>query len=294
MTISEELDQQLLDNLSFRKWSTLASFIVLIWEHAITLSDEFRCIWRRPFNGVKSAYIFSRYFAVLVQTGNLYLVFGPLDTQEPVCKQWFLFLIISACFLLAALDFILMLRVYALYRKDKRVAAFLVVLFFVQIAVDCILCPRGIFQVPYDPICDTTKTHPDVVYYFIWIWVVHISLGVLTIAKCHLVKIGAPVVRLVTRDGALTTISICSLYAVVISYALFSQVSQAHVVFNWPISCLSILCCRIIMNMQTFDVSRNEGNEGSSISGLSTLNFEVEFDNARVDPRAQDPVHTPT
>ena len=85
----------------------------------------------------------------------------------------------------------------------------------------------------------------------------HISLGVLTIAKWHLAKIGAPVVKLVTRDGALTAGSICceprfkvpkcyrishlftlnslssALYAVVISYALFTEVSQAHVVFKY-------------------------------------------------------------
>ena len=44
---------------------------------------------------------------------NLYLVFGPLHRlhiPEHVCKQWFLFLVISACSLMAILDFVLMLR----------------------------------------------------------------------------------------------------------------------------------------------------------------------------------------
>ena len=48
-----------------------------------------------------------------LSSGNLYLVFGPLqrlNTPEHVCQQWFLFLVVSACFLLATLDFILMLR----------------------------------------------------------------------------------------------------------------------------------------------------------------------------------------
>ena len=117
--------------------------------------------------------------------------------------------------------------VYALHLKDWRVAALLVVLFFSKIALQCFIIPRIIYHVPYDPICDTAKTHPDVVY-FSWvphpfplvidqvmllfsisIWCIHTSLVVLTAAKWNLVKMGAPVVRLITRDGALTTVSVC-------------------------------------------------------------------------------------
>lgn len=120
---------------------------------------------------------------------NLYLVFGPLNQlyiSEHVCEQWFLFLIISGCILMATLDFLLMLRgtiqfsmtykywwlnigseftVYALHLKDKRVAAFLMVIFFSKITLLCLIIPRIVFHVPYDPICDTAKTHPDVIYF---------------------------------------------------------------------------------------------------------------------------------
>ena len=49
----------------------------------------------------------------LMSSCNLYLVFGPLNQlyiSEHVCEQWFLFLIISGCILMATLDFLLMLR----------------------------------------------------------------------------------------------------------------------------------------------------------------------------------------
>ena len=77
-------------------------------------------------------YIFARYFGIVVQvyvkvlqrivlscsaqfifSFNLYLVFGPLHklyTPEHVCKQWFLFLIVSASALNDILDILLMLR----------------------------------------------------------------------------------------------------------------------------------------------------------------------------------------
>lgn len=116
-------------------------------------------------------------------------------------------------------------------------------------------------------------------------WVTHISLGILTAAKWKLVKIGATVVRLVTRDGALTTISICSLFAVIVPYSLSSQVSQAHVIFNWPITCVSIACCRIIMNMQTFNIS------GNNDTTTNTMDFEI--DSLNTLPLDRDSFHTP-
>ncbi|KIM35947.1 hypothetical protein M413DRAFT_323768 [Hebeloma cylindrosporum] len=103
----------------------------------------------------------------------------------------------------------MMLRVYALHLKNRRVAAFLAVVFFSKVALECVMIPRTVFHVPYDPICDTAKIHPDVIYFSISIWFIHISLSILTVAKWNLVKMGVPVVKLIARDGALTTLSIC-------------------------------------------------------------------------------------
>jgi len=288
----EGIDQQLVRNLSIREWSTVASLVVLLWEYVIAFADEARHIWCQPVNGVKAAYIFARYFAIVVQISNVYLVFGPLRRlyiPEHVCKQWFLFLAICVCFLVTTLDAVLMLRVYALYRKDWRAAAFLVVLFFTKIALLCLVAPRSVLHVPYDPICDTTKTHPDAIYCLISMSVTHVPICILTAAKWKLVKIGVPVVRLITRDGALTTVSLCSLYAFVIANSLSDQVSQAHVVFNWPMTLLSVACCRIIMNMQTLNVS---GNHDSTVNSINTTNFVI--DSLNTFPLDRNFVQTPT
>ncbi|KAF8954657.1 hypothetical protein BDZ97DRAFT_438528 [Flammula alnicola] len=246
------IDYKLVENLSLRKWSTLASLAVLSWEYILTSRDEFRHIWRRPTTGVKITYIFSRYFAIIVQSINFYLVSGPLwsvDIPDTVCKQWFMFLIIAACCLMAALDVILMLRIYALYLKDIRIAVLLVLLFCAQIAAEAVLSPRTILDVPFDCICDTTETHPNIIYFCIFVWVTHLPLGILTVAKRNLAQLGVPVARVVTRDGIWIVILVCSLFSAIIPYSFISQVSKAHVVFGWPISLLSITCCRMIMNM---------------------------------------------
>jgi len=67
--------------------------------------------------------------------------------------------------------------VYALYRKDWRVATFLVVLFCAQIVLECALLPRVVLQVPYNPICDVTKTHPDSIYFLYGILITFLRLS---------------------------------------------------------------------------------------------------------------------
>ncbi|KAF8958805.1 hypothetical protein BDZ97DRAFT_2078450 [Flammula alnicola] len=214
------IDYKLVENLSLRKWSTLASLAVLSWEYILTSRDEFCYIWRRPTTGVKITYIFSHYFAIIVQSINFYLVSGPLwsvDIPDTVCKQWFMFLIIAACCLMAALDLILMLRIYALYLKDIRITVLLVLLFCAQIAAEAVLSPRTILDVPFDCICDTTETHPNIIYFCISVWVTHLPLGILTVAKRNLAQLGVPVARVVTRDGIWIVILVCCSSAGVLS-----------------------------------------------------------------------------
>ncbi|KDR79609.1 hypothetical protein GALMADRAFT_223751 [Galerina marginata CBS 339.88] len=241
-----QYDRVLLENITIRQWSTLSTLAIILYEYTITFREELRHIWKRPITVVRMVYLFSRYLAIIVQSVNLYLVLGPfsaLSTPERICKGWFSFQLTAACVLMAALDLILMLRLYALYSKSFKVGTLLTLLFCGQIAVEAVIAPRSVLQVPYDPICDTTRTHPDILYFCISVWVTHIAMGLLTAAKWELAALRAPVVKLVTRDGTWILVTICALFAVIVPYGLIGQVSKAHVAFGWPISIISISVC---------------------------------------------------
>ncbi|KAF8887643.1 hypothetical protein CPB84DRAFT_1491771 [Gymnopilus junonius] len=80
----------------------------------------------------------------------------------------------------------------------------------------------------------------------------------LTAVKRDLVKLGAPVVKRVIRDGAWIIIFLCSTFTAMISYSWILQIMQGHIVFGWPNTILSIACCRIIMNMETLNYADSE------------------------------------
>ncbi|PPQ91253.1 hypothetical protein CVT25_006392 [Psilocybe cyanescens] len=234
MSSVHSIDQDLLQNISIRKWSTLASWAVLLYEYIITFNDEIRFIWSFPVTAVRLIYVLSRYFAIIVQSINVFLILRPLsalDIPEQSCRRWFLFELIAVSVLMAALDSILMLRVYALHRKDRRVGVLLVVLFLVQIVVE-VICGQRAVNVPFNRICDASRTHGSVVYYCISVWVTHISLVVLTACKYDLMKMKIPIVRVVTRDGAWITVIVCSLFATIAPWAHIKQVQKAHIVFG--------------------------------------------------------------
>jgi len=287
-------DESLLESLRIRKWSTVAAFAFLLYEHAITIRGEFIHIWRRPFTVVRATFIFARYFALIVQSVNMYLVFGPfsrMSIPETTCRKWFSFQIVSACALMAALDLILMLMIYALYRKDRKVGLFLAVLFCAQIGVEFVTSPRSVLNVNYNPICDTTETHSVIIYFCMSVWITHLSLAVLMGLKKDLAALGAPVVKRVIRDGAWILVAVCSLFTTIIPYSFVHQVSQGHIVFGWPIAIFSIACCRIIINIRTLDYTEGEEQNGVELDGRDNLQLLLQEVEQREELETVDGLH---
>ncbi|KAF4616840.1 hypothetical protein D9613_008939 [Agrocybe pediades] len=284
------MESSYLERLAFRKYVTLAAWIVVVYEYASTLRREVKYIWRydlippsasvdvelgcaviiirKRFNVVLGVYLFSKYLALVVQSINVYLVFGPLsrtDIPEQTCRKWFLFQMVVTASLLAAFDFILMLRVYALYRKSWRIGSFLLVLFISMVPFNVFVSPKAVYNVPFDPICEAQGMDDSVLYFGIMFWVIHISIVILTVAKWRLGDLGSPIIKLVTREGTLVLSLLCVLCAVMVSYAMSTNTERSDFAFRydfdsvscWPITFLSIGCCRLIMNMQALSHQYN-------------------------------------
>ncbi|PPQ68554.1 hypothetical protein CVT26_003363 [Gymnopilus dilepis] len=252
------------------------------------LNPKFDRSSRRPFTSVRATYLFARYFGIITQSITTYLVLSPhlstIPIPEATCKAWFAFGVGSSASLIAALDFILMLMVYALYRKDWRIGLFLAILFFAHVAVEAFVAQKAV-DVTYDPICDATQTPSELIYLGISVWITHLSLGVLTGIKRDIISLGAPVVKRLIRDGAWGIVLICSFFTTVIPYNMNREVAQAHVIFCWPNALISIACCRIIMNMQTLDYVEADDESITSFNvddSLEALSLESQQSEERI------------
>ncbi|KLO13211.1 hypothetical protein SCHPADRAFT_904396 [Schizopora paradoxa] len=104
------------------KYGFVASLTLLIYDHITTLAEEIELIWNRKFSLVTALFFVNRYYAVVVVSiiisSSIFTEFTP-----EVCKRMLLFQPLAGGIPLTFFpDFVVALRVYALYERNKLLA----------------------------------------------------------------------------------------------------------------------------------------------------------------------------
>ncbi|KAF9039120.1 hypothetical protein BJ165DRAFT_364666 [Panaeolus papilionaceus] len=252
------LADHLVSNLLQRKWVVTAALSIVVWDYCLSFGDEWGCIWRRPFSGVKALYVYVRYMPLAVQSVNLYLVMGPLFSNIPIedpqpCFRWWLFLLLASSTLLECLDIVLLLRIYALYQKDKNIAIVLVGALAALVISQIIMGTLVITKLSFNCLCDSVNIYPPVLWLGVIVWIVQILIGALLLGKRGLRSLGSRVVKIVNRDGALIVGLVCAIFAFIIPYSTVVKTYQVHIIMIVPISLVSVASCRAILNLLTIN-----------------------------------------
>jgi len=104
------------------KYGFVASLTLLIYDHITTFADEVELIWKRKFSLVTFLFFVNRYYAVsvvsIVIASSIFTSFS-----AEVCKRMLLFQPLGGGIPLTFFpDFVVALRVYALYERNKYLA----------------------------------------------------------------------------------------------------------------------------------------------------------------------------
>ncbi|TFK32165.1 hypothetical protein BDQ12DRAFT_525981 [Crucibulum laeve] len=272
----ETVNIEVYESVHIRNASCLAALVVLLYEYSITFGQEYRFVWKSRRTLVKWVYLFSRYFALSVQIANNILLAFPLSeipVRHELCKPWFWFLMISSSVLFGALEIVLMLRVYALYKQSARVKALFIVTFMINQVV-IVAFARRASKLTFSGACEVVETPSEIIYPTIILIFTHSIIWLMTVTKRNIGYGSAPVVGLMIRDGAWIFILVCAVFIVTIPYSLIIKASKSHVVFVWPMSLFSIGACRIILNMQTLGYT---GARSELTSGNTSTVIEADF-----------------
>ncbi|PAV14867.1 hypothetical protein PNOK_0942000 [Pyrrhoderma noxium] len=107
---------------------------LLFFDSVITIDDEVKYFWSTPYSSAHLIYFSNKYIGLLCSLGSIY--FRPFHATEPLCE---LFLLLHTSGLVTTLlvDYILLLRVLALYQGGnvKKVIWGLRLLYILQGAV---------------------------------------------------------------------------------------------------------------------------------------------------------------
>ncbi|KAG8717796.1 hypothetical protein FRC08_006629 [Ceratobasidium sp. 394] len=70
---------------------TFAGYVVLLYDHLLTLDDEIELIWSRPGNAVSVIFLANRYMTPLVLAVDVYDKGGlARHLTIPYCRTWFI------------------------------------------------------------------------------------------------------------------------------------------------------------------------------------------------------------
>ncbi|KAH8085961.1 hypothetical protein BXZ70DRAFT_900026, partial [Cristinia sonorae] len=121
------------------------SFMILVWDHIITLADEVEYIWKGKKGPIVWLFFINRYLSPLGFIVNLFAYMSPTWTPEPFRCQHFVRYEGSMTVIgLNVTALMMLLRVYGMYPSNRYVMAFVSAAFVVELTVNAWLLTHGI------------------------------------------------------------------------------------------------------------------------------------------------------
>jgi len=178
----------------------------------------------------------------------------PLHT----CESVFLFQFIAIIFTTIAADIVFMIRVYALYNRQRWVTVIMVSLLGIETVASSIMVPYAVPRVTFNPLCYITlPTHINVAMSLVLL-VPPVTAFLFILAK-QIIAIrdgwgNTPLMVLLIRDGTWGIIGLIGVWAVSPLIAIIIGKALAHVSHLWFMSVVPSIGCRVILNMQRLKI----------------------------------------
>ncbi|KAK7057518.1 hypothetical protein R3P38DRAFT_1177795 [Favolaschia claudopus] len=242
--------------------SSVAALTFLLYDICVTFDDEVNFVWPKPWTHVKCIFFFVRYIPLFVQISILFIANPDITPHfHFTSHDCFIFEVyqgVLTVLVFAAVDYILILRVYALYHDNAVVRTAVLVAFAMEVCAMCVGLGLSLGGIEFDDICLTTSVPETLIIYGGGTIIFQTFLFVLTVVKfVRAVREGwgnAPLVGLVMRDGSW---AFFLLFAVVAGdgalYALKNH-TYASVLFGWLLSLFSFSGYRVLLNLDRMHI----------------------------------------
>ncbi|TFK75737.1 hypothetical protein BDN72DRAFT_453565 [Pluteus cervinus] len=238
-----------------RNCSSVSAVALLTYECIITHQEERRYIWRGPSNLYKYIYLFSRYFVLSTQVLGLCFMTIILSrpVQPAICHAWHRFEAVRLQLILACVEVVLALRVYALHDRSPKIGIILLSILCISGTVEMACVMRLVDKSSFNNTCVLLAVPREVAQYPAALLFTHTSIFILTIYKRNIIPRerwhDVPVFRIITRDGLVAFGIISVISSVAVPYNTFKR-PIAHLLLPWLIALPSIGVCQMIVNTQ--------------------------------------------
>ncbi|KAI9452773.1 hypothetical protein BJY52DRAFT_895754 [Lactarius psammicola] len=126
--LTPQLVASVLNSLVISRYTLIATYVVCFYDWVISLDQEVALIYPAPWNIVKAAYLFCRYYPMAIAPFHLWGLVG--DHEQRVCESYYHALFACTIPTILSAQFILILRTYAFSGRKKKILAILSITFF--------------------------------------------------------------------------------------------------------------------------------------------------------------------
>ncbi|PPR07614.1 hypothetical protein CVT24_004167 [Panaeolus cyanescens] len=248
-------------HLNAGKYFQIAAFVMLIYDHMLTFSDEVERIWKQKISGATILFLLNRYLTPLQFIVIINAFQDPSWTKE-VCDRFVVFEGASTAALVGICELIMILRVYALYGQSKAVLAFLMLLWVVQISVSAAGLHTG-FAVPLpDFLVGCILTGNSLLMPAVWVTplITDSCIFILTVwrTRQYLTRSGkTPIMHIFLRDGAMYffVIFLANLLNTVFYFTAVDDLKAIGASFSQLITATMI--SRLVLNLRSISDTKN-------------------------------------
>ncbi|KIY73145.1 hypothetical protein CYLTODRAFT_485853 [Cylindrobasidium torrendii FP15055 ss-10] len=253
-----------------------AALAILLFDTFLTLDREVEYIWPKPSSAwLKWAFLFARYFPIATETTGRIIEMMIL-WQHPLClsrsfvRVWFIIQVVVAWLILLGAEIVMMSRVYAIYNRNRIVAA----LFLLLLVCETTTVYSGLgITLPaedFEPRNVTTTMSKSFIYFGASAMVCQLCILVLSVVRyMHGDWGNVRIVTLMMRDGTIAFAVLFFMSMLITVYTML-DLKFASCCYAYMITFISVTECRLILNLQTVPLTE-AGSSNSSNVPLTTI-----------------------
>ncbi|KAJ7121432.1 hypothetical protein C8R44DRAFT_853061 [Mycena epipterygia] len=278
--VPDELEKlfELIQDAKTTSYFAVAALIYLIYDHILSLDLEIEFIWKRRKSPASYVYIWNRYFTLIITCINTSVILReiPTDivcqiyTQVPLLLPFgtyahhdHQFEGVSSTLIVAAVDVILLMRVWLLFGKSRRLLYFLIPLMLVEIGTMFFI---AIFTInnankyvhvgPLLPGCYSFTVPKFFTFYPVPSLIVTFTMFLMTVHNCK-TRLGStfssrntmPLVNLFLRDGIYWFLAVVAVNPPQIIIWAVARPTLTEMLIIPSIVVYSIIGSRVLLNI---------------------------------------------
>jgi len=236
--------------------SSVASLAFLAWDICITIDDEVELIWPNRWTFMKVLYFFVRFVPLFVQISILFPgseIARSFHFSQSDCSIWGIFQMVAIMVISLAVDWILMLRVNALYHGHRGIRLLLAFMLIFEITGMSVGLALTNPSTQYGEDCSVLSVPKIFIIYGASTLVVQVVLFVLTMKQFLMsVRSGDKplILDALVRDGTRTFVLVVATELGHGILFLLKNRALFGVLFGWTLTVFSFSGYHILLNLQ--------------------------------------------